>query len=149
MRKSSTFDEFLTGLIVALAWLSGLSSYLAVFGGTCTMGDASQLVGGALSALLLFPLVSALAWSPNQRILLVGSLPLAPILLWQAYFAITFALDVLLLGQAACESLHNASHTHSRIENWLAVLWLFLGLGMPGLMALALWSHSRTGRPKA
>lgn len=90
---------------LVLFYLAAGNAVLALTIGTCAQGDAGRLWGGALS--LIFYGIGTLFLRQTSKPLLVLALliPLAPVFIWQANFAIKLTIGFWFFDRSACDTL--------------------------------------------
>lgn len=130
-------------LAVLFGALGGLLVLLARGAGTCTQGDAGQLVLAILAIPFHLVALGCLAASSGRLQRMVGFVLLLPVYLWQAWFGATFGLRVLIWGQSACEALLGYEYWMDGGELIYANALLFIGLGLPLAAALMLRGRQR------
>src|SRR3546814_10102413 len=72
-------------VLVAILYFAWLITWSGTFATTCAMGDAESLAGAMIASFVFY--VGATATLPRLRLSLAGlfmSLPLVPLMIWQA-----------------------------------------------------------------
>ena len=129
-----------------LGWLGVLSIYIATFNafasisiGTCTQGDASQLWGGALSAVFYSAGLGGLVAGRATLRTLTVLVPALLLSAWESWFAMNLAFGYFLYHRSACSTIvGNGYAMMDGDEAILSVLWLSMYLMLWLGAALAL-----------
>lgn len=110
-------------LSIGAFYLGALNTVLARVAGTCTQGDADRLLGVMVSAVLYLFALGAMKMSGSERRIIWFILPVIPVLLWQAVFALRLSYEVLWLDASACTVLEGVPYPMSGHEPFVAVAW--------------------------
>jgi hypothetical protein len=112
-------------IAILLLYIGTLNTLLSYGAGTCTQGNASHLAGVIFSVIPY--LIGSFCWTKSTygRGVLVICLPVIGVVLWQAVFAVCFAIEIFWRGASACDVLQSATtHPPDGNERTLTVLWL-------------------------
>jgi hypothetical protein len=124
--------RFWQPLSVAFFYLGAGNTILARFAGTCTQGDADRLYGVVLSITLYGIALLGLWLSSNTRTIVLVSLPVLPIIIWQLWFSFRLSFEILAQGRSACSVLEGAAppYPNSGSELFFAMSWPLMSLGV-------------------
>lgn len=126
---------------VGLFYLAAGNTVLARVAGTCTQGDADRLFGVVVSMALYGFALFGLWLSAQARALILFLLPLAPVVIWQAWFSARLAFEVFAFERSACSVLEGAipDYPMSGSEAFFAIAWPTMSFGLlVGLSAILL-----------
>ena len=112
-------------LSIAFFYLAAGNTVIARFAGTCTQGDADRLYGAVLSLALYCIALLGLWLSSRTRTIVLFSLPVFPIVLWQVWFSSRLSFEILVRGHSACTVLEGPlpAYPNSGSETIFALLW--------------------------
>jgi len=124
-----------------------VNSIFARFAGTCTQGDADRLAGAGLSAVLYGVALVALYFSVEKRPVVLGTIPIWPIWIWQTVFTFNLSVALIKQGQTACTFLKGIPYPESGQELLFAALWVLMTaiLAIGGLVILRLHQSAMKG----
>jgi signal transduction histidine kinase len=139
----------MAGIALALFYLAAGNSVLALTVGTCTQGDAGRLWGGLLSLLLYAIGAPFLRHTSKPGLALALLIPIAPVLIWQAMFAVNLTVGFWFLGRSACDALDGMTgQSADGSEPIFTAIWLAVAAtSLAGVAALfANWKRINTER---
>lgn len=123
---------------IAAFYLGSVNSIFARFAGTCTQGDADRLAGAGLSAVLYGVALIALYFAVEKRPVVLGTILLWPVWIWQAVFTLNLNVALIKDGQTACTFLEGIPYPESGHEMLFAALWI-LKMAILVLGGLVIW----------
>ena len=123
--------SFWQPLSIVFFYLGAGNTILARVAGTCTQGDADRLYGVVLSIALYGIALLGLWLSRSARPIVLFSLPVLPILIWQLWFSFRLSFEILAQGRSACSVLEGAvpPYPDSGSELFFAMSWPLMSLG--------------------
>lgn len=133
-------------------YLAALITNTAPDMGTCTQGDAGQLVLVILAAPAQLAGMLGLALAKSIRWAVLACIPLIPVLIWQMVFALRLAKSLVIDGISACGFLmNNADWEYDGSETFYAKLWIAVCVVLPliacGLAGWRLAHPQKADRP--
>lgn len=136
----------MVGAALVLYYLATANAVLALTVGTCTQGEAGRLWGGMLSLLLYALGALLLRQTSKPAIALALLIPLSPILIWQANFAIKLTIGFWFLNRSACDALDGTfGQLMDGGEPIYTAIWLTVAaVSWAGVIVLALkWKRAQ------
>lgn len=105
---------------------------LARVAGSCTQGDADRLFGVVLSIALYGIALLGVWLSPRARTIVLLSLPVLPVIVWQLGFSLRLSFEIVAQGHSACSVLEGAvpGYPSSGSELFFALAWPLMSLGV-------------------
>lgn len=131
-------------VLVAVLYFAWLITWSGTFATTCAMGDAESLVGAVIASSVFY--LGAISALPLLRLNVAGmflSLPLVPLMTWQAIWGAKLFFVVNISGRSACNLMFGEGYGPSDggwHELTCAPYYILVSLG--SLAALAV-SHRR------
>lgn len=104
-------------------YLAAFNSVLAFTLGTCTQGSADELLGGVISLALYLVSAVCLLFARQTRLAFLAILPPLPFIAWQIHFTFRLAYGHLVIGQSACEVIHDLPYELDGREYFFIGLW--------------------------
>ena len=145
-RWQSLFPSAWLFLSIPTFYLAALNTLLSRFAGTCTQGDADRLLGVFTSAFLYVIAITAMKMSKQERWVVIFTLPIAPVLIWQVLFSLKLSYGILVTGHSVCDVLEGYPFLFrlSGREFFYALAWPLMSFATLGGYCLV-WS-TRTKR---
>ena len=137
------------GAALTLFYLAAGNAVFALTVGTCTQGDAGRLWGGTLS-LILYGIGTLFLRQTSKPVLALALLiPLAPVFIWHANFAIKLTIGFWFFDRSACDTLDGTTgQLVDGGEPIYTAIWLAIAaVPWAGIAALAVkWKRAKTER---
>ncbi len=113
-------------------YVAALIAYAAPDMGTCTQGDADQLVLVILAAPAQLVGILGVVMAKSIRWAALACLPIIPVLIWQLAFALRLAKSLVIDGVSACGFLMNdVDWEYDGNEAFYAKLWFAVCVVLP------------------
>lgn len=135
-------QEFLKIVSFLAFYLGGANSIFARFAGTCTQGDADRLAGAGLSAVLYGLAFVALHFVTKKRPVVLATIPLWPIWIWQTVFTFDLSVSLVKNGHTACTFLEGIPSPESGHELLFSALWILV-TGVLVIGGMVVWRLRR------
>ncbi len=139
-------------MLVVVLYFAWLITWSGTFATTCAMGDAESL-SGAMIASSVFYLGSIFAL-PLLRLNVAGvflSLPLVPLMTWQAIWGVKLFFVVNISGRSACDLMFGEGYGPSG-GGWheLACAPYYVLVSLSAILALAAshWRYRQNRKPR-
>lgn len=124
---------------LTLFWVAAGFGWLGTVAGTCTMGDASQLIM-AVPAVVIYVAALGCLWAarPSPWLMVLGLLPLVWPLWAQLALAVRLGIGVMAQGRSACDVLLGPPYEFDGDEGLYVALWGLLAatlvIGIPSVL---------------
>lgn len=104
-------------------YLGAFNGILAFTLGTCTQNSADELLGGGISLALYLVSTICFIFARNMYFAFLAIVPPLPFIAWQIHFTFRLAYGHLVVGQSACEVIHDLPYEMDGRESLFIGLW--------------------------
>ena len=137
----------MAGLSIAFLYIAWPLSWLGTFVATCTGSDPKSLTAGILYSVFFYLTAVVILWFSRLSTLgLIFSLPLFPLLIWQAMWGMQLFFVVNIDGQSACNLMFDEEAGPIRggwIQQIHAPYYVLVSAGAPCAIVCSYWRYRR------